>query len=431
MNVHEIRRYRMLTGLRNFGARHRKLFAPIALADQIFAVVDDAIATVDAHATSQASSRLEAREHTIAKAVAREALLEKLAAMRRTVRACSNGDRSVDSRFCLPRGVRDHVLVAAARAVARAAEPLERELVAHAMPVTVLDDLTTAIDEFEQTMHARYKATGAHVGARVGIETAVARGFAAVRRLDAIVANHLHDNPGVLAAWKNARRVERSRRSARRRLVPAVAVPEREPIARAHHRRTVTQQRSNKLHEIPRGMRSHLASRGGHRFAKDDDAADTLQRSAERDLLGDEQPLVEAARSLERGPRAEDVAPCRPAHHAHALENDEHREGSPPRLRSFDANRGAAADRTAVERHQTRAHDRWRNDGVGVDEDEHVARRSAGAGVAHARDLTMVAIDDAGAVRARDGAGCIGGRVVGDDDLVGECDVARGCVNSV
>src|SRR5262249_29398961 len=50
MNVHEIRRYRMLTRLRDFGVRYRSVFAPIALAEQMFAAIDDAISAVDGHA---------------------------------------------------------------------------------------------------------------------------------------------------------------------------------------------------------------------------------------------------------------------------------------------------------------------------------------------------------------------------------------------
>src|SRR5215472_17393233 len=101
MNVHEIRRYRMLKRVRDFGARYRNAFAPIALAAQTFAAIDDAISAIDAQATSQASSRLDAREHTVAKAIAREALLGKLAALRRTVRACAPDDKSLQSRFQL------------------------------------------------------------------------------------------------------------------------------------------------------------------------------------------------------------------------------------------------------------------------------------------------------------------------------------------
>src|SRR5262249_31956064 len=271
MNVHEIRRYRMLTRVHDFGARYRGVFAPVALAKQLFASVDDAIAAVDGHARSQSSSRLDAREQTIAKAIARETLLERLRAVRRTVRACAPDARSVDSRFALPRGARDRLLVAAARAFAEAAAPLEHELIAHAMPPTCIKDLTTAIDDFEQAMHERHVATGTHVGARVGIEIAVAKGFAAVRRLDAIVANHLHDSPGLLLVWQRARRVERSRpfslrRVLRRdqltcgRVVAPVAVPEGQTVAAAQDRRTVPEETGKQLQQVPRRMRSHLAA---------------------------------------------------------------------------------------------------------------------------------------------------------------------------
>ena len=262
MNVHEIRRYRMLKRVRDFGARYRHVFAPIARAQQMFAAVDEAISAVDAHATSQASSRLDAREHTVAKAIAREALLEGLAALRRTVRACAPGNKSLHSRFQLPRGVPDRMLAACARALVEAAAPLEDELVAHAMPAAWMKELKAAIDSFEQAMHDRHMATGAHVGARVGIETAVAKGFAAVQRLDAIVANQMHDSPEPLCAWKRARRVERSPRprSVGRRLVAALAVPQRQPFAAAQQGGSVADESGQQPHEIPGGMRPHFAA---------------------------------------------------------------------------------------------------------------------------------------------------------------------------
>ena len=166
-------------------------------------------------------------------------------------------------------------------------------------------------------------------------------------------------------------------------------------------------------------------------FAQDDEAADALQRAAQRDLFGHEQRFVEAAGSLERGPRAEHIAAGRPAHETHALGDGEQRHRSPPRLRSFHTNRRAAADGALGQRHEGGPQQRGRDERVSVDEDEDPASGRASACVADASNLTVLAVDDAGAVRAGDGGRRVGGRVVGDDDFVWLGDLTRGCVDGV
>jgi hypothetical protein len=51
--------------------------------------------------------------------------------------------------------------------------------------------------------------------------------------------------------------------------------------------------------------------------------------------------------------------------------------------------------------------------------------------VLRTRNLSVLAVDDAGAVCARDGRRRVGRRVVGDDDLVRLRDVMRGRVDRV
>ena len=67
-------------------------------------------------------------------------------------------------------------------------------------------------------------------------------------------------------------------------------------------------------------------------------------------------------------------------------------------MRPIDVDRGAAAHRAAVERSEARANDRRRHDRVGVHEDQDVPGGRARAGVADARDVTVFAVDYAGAV---------------------------------
>jgi len=260
MNVHELRRYQMLQRVRLFAAACHGAFADVPLAAQMVAVIDASVDAVEREATQHSGAVRHARERTIAKADARAAVLQQLRAIRRTARALAIDAKGLDARFQLPREPCDELLAAFARSVVARAAQLEQDFIAHAMPATFLADLRHAIDDFETAMRDRHAATWAHISARVGIEQATARGFRAVRRLDVIVANRFGQNARALAAWRCARQIERSPALPARRLVPAVAVPERQPIAAAQQRRSIAYEPGQEPHEIPTGMRAHLAA---------------------------------------------------------------------------------------------------------------------------------------------------------------------------
>ena len=260
MNVHEIRRYQMLRRVRDFGAARLERFVSTPLAAGTFALVADAVAAVEDAAYTHLRASRHGREHTIVKAAAREGLMSQLQVIRRTARALAIDAPQLLGTFHMPRAPRDLTLVAVARAVATHAAPLEREFIAHALPVTFIADLNRLIDDFEQAIGRRHLLSGDNTQARVAIELAVARGFLAVRRLDAIVQNHLRGDAEALAAWRRARFVERSPGSARGRFVPAFTVPERQPLAAPEQRRPVADEPGQQPHELPEGMRPHFAA---------------------------------------------------------------------------------------------------------------------------------------------------------------------------
>ena len=260
MNVHEIRRYQMLRRVRDFGAARREQFASTLLATRTFALVADAVSAVEQAASAHVRASRHGREHTILKAAARRTLMNQLQVIRRTVRALAIDAPQLLGTFHMPRAPRDLELVAVARAVAAHLAPLEREFIAHALPETFIVDLNRLIDGFEHAISRRHLLGGDSTKARVAIELAVARGFLAVRRLDAIVQNHLRGDAQALAVWHRARFVERSPGSARGRFVPPLAVPERQVLAAAEQRRPVADEPAQQSHELPGGMRPHFAA---------------------------------------------------------------------------------------------------------------------------------------------------------------------------
>jgi hypothetical protein len=57
------------------------------------------------------------------------------------------------------------------------------------------------------------------------IDGAIDRGIDALRQLDPIVRNKLHNNPALLAAWLSAKRIERAPRRSNTNTPPAPKTP--------------------------------------------------------------------------------------------------------------------------------------------------------------------------------------------------------------
>src|SRR5947207_1438836 len=93
--------------------------------------------------------------------------------------------------------------------------------------------------------------------------------------------------------------------------VAAAVVPERQVLAAAERADPPAGENCAQPQQFTPAMRADLAPGRGHRFAQDDDPPLPREAAAERQLLGREERLVEAARRVERGARAEDVAACR------------------------------------------------------------------------------------------------------------------------
>jgi hypothetical protein len=213
MNTLDIHRYTMLVRVREFGAAHGDAFPAGSVGGQMFAAVSTAVDQLSTYVTTQAAGHGAAREGTISKAVAREAVHEALDAIGRTARALALDTPGLEGKFRVPSSRNDHELATAARTFGQDAAPLEAKFTAHGLPATFLADLQAALDTFERAAQEHFSARETHVAARAGIGTAIESAFLALARLDAIVPNILRDKPTMLAAWTSARHVERVRAS--------------------------------------------------------------------------------------------------------------------------------------------------------------------------------------------------------------------------
>lgn len=214
MTNEEIRRLDMFRRSRNFGTSHDAAFPAGSLARDLFDIVTGVVEELDGHAAAQLSGRNAAREHTVSKAVVRDALHEDLEILSRTARAMAFVTPGLEEKFRLPRKMNDQKLLETARAFLADAEPLKAEFLRHDVPARVFQSLPANITAFDAALNGQYVGNESSVTAVAAIDAAIERGMSAVRRLDAIVRNRLGRDAASLAAWESARHIERPSRGA-------------------------------------------------------------------------------------------------------------------------------------------------------------------------------------------------------------------------
>ena len=200
----ETRQYEMLVRVRDFGEANSHLFPASSVAGEAFAAVAAAVTQLSEHAVSRMSTL---RGGAAAAATARGALRDRLEAVVRTARVLREETPGLEDKFELPDQPADQELVTAGRLFARDAEPLKARFIAHALPETFLADLTQGVEQFEQAIRGRDAERDGNIAAKASIDAALEAGLAAVRKLDGIVANHLHDDRVTMAVWNRDRRV--------------------------------------------------------------------------------------------------------------------------------------------------------------------------------------------------------------------------------
>lgn len=226
MNDLEIRTLDTFKRVRNFDATHAGLFPAGTLARELFDTIAGCVDEIEAHAAAESSGRGAARQGTAGKATAREAIVEDLMIIRRTARSIGAVITGLDDKFRLPRKPTDRELIDTARAFLADAEPLKAEFLRREVPERVFQDLAANLAAFESALNAQYAGKGESVTAGASIDAAFERGVGALRQVDPIVRNKLHNNPAALAAWETARRTERAARRPTPKTPPEPQTPE-------------------------------------------------------------------------------------------------------------------------------------------------------------------------------------------------------------
>lgn len=214
MTDQEIRTLDMFKRVRNFDATHDNLFPTGTLARDLFDVIAGSVNDLEGFAAAQSSGRATARLGTTGKGAARAAIMEDLRIIRRTARSMAIVMPGLDDKFRIPRNPNNQELLDTARAFLAGAEPLKAEFLRREVRESVFQDLAANIAAFESALGGQHTGHGESAAAVASIDAAIDRATDALRQLDPIVRNKLHNDHATLAAWEGAKRIERaSRRS--------------------------------------------------------------------------------------------------------------------------------------------------------------------------------------------------------------------------
>lgn len=212
MNDLEKRMIDRFQRLRDFFSMHEALFPTGTLARDLFNIIVGVVNDLEGYAATESGGRGAVRQVTVTKAAARAAIFEDLAILRRTARTMHSVQAGIEEKFRVPYRQDDEELLSHARAALTAAEPLKAEFLRREVQERVFQDLAANIEAFGAAVTARNTAKEEALTAAAAIDAAINRGMEALRQLDAIVRNKLHNDTTTLAAWLSARRIERAAR---------------------------------------------------------------------------------------------------------------------------------------------------------------------------------------------------------------------------
>ena len=208
MNGNQRNIYRCFRRVQEFLANQQYSDSPASLGAQR-AQLDSVVTqlsreTLDQEAGHRLTSAESARQRGLRDALWNEHMLP-LSRVAREVFGVSGTDKALR----MPkRSIAPEAVVAAANAMAEAAESKSAVFVEHGLPQDFAAQLRTAASVLEQSLGTRDGTRRRRVTATAAVKDQLKRGQRAVRLLNAILAPKLASNPDLLAAWNNARKLK-------------------------------------------------------------------------------------------------------------------------------------------------------------------------------------------------------------------------------
>ncbi len=214
MTTNQARQFEMLQRVRLFAGQHGDVIAS-KTATQYVDIIARSVDDINAHRVTGLSAR---HAGSKVRAAARRDLERRLLAVSQAARIFGPEARAL---FRLPRPRSDHRIVTAAHVFLHNIDPLRDHLHNIGLPDDVIPQLEASLDAFLGALDVRRGNKQTHAVATAHIDHALSAGMDALRTLDIIVTNALHDNAALSAAWSQARKVDYSRRTRRRPRKPS------------------------------------------------------------------------------------------------------------------------------------------------------------------------------------------------------------------
>lgn len=118
------------------------------------------------------------------------------------------GVSGMDRAFQMPKSAKvNQPLIAAAGAMAEAAEKQRDVFLARGLPPDFIERLKSAAAELDAARNSKTESARRQITATAALKEQVRQGRKAVRLLNAILQPRLAKDPDLLAAWKSAKRV--------------------------------------------------------------------------------------------------------------------------------------------------------------------------------------------------------------------------------
>lgn len=213
MNDRQTRRYERGVRAADFAESVKTSFPAGSKGADSIARIKELVKRVAALDASRDTSARTARAGTAGKVEAREALRALLSQISRTARAIALEDPALKERFRLYDGNPNaQALLATARSFLAEAAPLKERFVEYGMGADFLEVLGAKIADFEAHATRQHAGTSQRAADRAALDDALEALDEEVARFDAIARNKFAADPGLLAAWAAAGRVERTPR---------------------------------------------------------------------------------------------------------------------------------------------------------------------------------------------------------------------------
>lgn len=200
------RRLEMAVRVREFFRAHQ---TDGATQEGAVAQLEQLVQRAELLASQQRAGVTTARGSAEQRAKLRRALQSKLLRYLSAVGAAAsreNPELGAQFRTPRPRGS-SLAFLTWARGMVDKAVAQKNVLVKRGMSATLPDDLTTMLNEFEQTLEVTRAARLDHVGATGDLRAVLAEISAQVRVLDGLVRYRFGDNQELMSAWASARNV--------------------------------------------------------------------------------------------------------------------------------------------------------------------------------------------------------------------------------